>query len=104
MSKTLSIALVALAVLGVAGGLFIAGIMYGRWALAGPAMMFGYGSNTSTTYGPGMMGGRGQGMMGGYGRPSSGNTSASPLTVDQAKAAAEAYLARLNNSDLRLAE
>ena len=45
----------------------------------------------------GMMGG----MMNGYG---SNNAKGTPLTVDQAKAAAEAYLANLKNDDLKLAE
>lgn len=40
-------------------------------------------------------------MMNGFGN---NNTNATPLTVDQAKAAAEKYLANLNNSDLQIAE
>ena len=49
--------------------------------------------------GPSMMGGNGGNMMNGY-----NNTNLTPLTVDQAKAAAEKYLANLNNSDLHIAE
>jgi hypothetical protein len=67
-----------------------------------PGMMRGYGRNDEYGYGPGMMGRqRGNGMMGGY-----GNTfaNAAPLTVDQAKAAAQKYLAALNNTDLAIAE
>ena len=92
----------------------------------GPGMMWGRGD-----YGPGnMMGGRGGfgpgGMMGGRGsfgpggmmgnqnglgwggmmdRPGyNSGANVTPLTVDQAKAAAEKYLANLNNADLKIAE
>lgn len=48
----------------------------------------------------GMMGGN-AGMMNGYG---SNNANVTPLTVEQAKTAAEAYLANLKNDDLKIAE
>src|SRR5437867_3786220 len=40
-------------------------------------------------------------MMGGY---NNNYTNTKPLTVEQAKAAAEKYLANLNNSDLKITE
>ncbi len=127
MSKTLTTILIVLAVLVIAGGLFIFGTMYGRYSAFGPAMTFGWGQdnyayspngmmrgyapNDSYHYGPGMMGGRrgygmmdgqrGYGMMGPYGNNSA---NVAPLTVDQAKAAAQKYLAALNNPDLSIAE
>jgi len=75
------------------------GMMRGRGNY-GPGMM-GRGGE----YGPGMMSGRGGyepgGMMGGF---SDGSANAAPLTLDQAKSAAEKYLANLNNPDLKIAE
>lgn len=80
--------------------------------------MMGYGQTYSRTApygmmnGNGMMGGNGAGMMGngmmnggmmgGFG--SSQLNGVKPLTIDQAKAAVEKYLAGLNNSDLSLKE
>lgn len=92
MNKTLSTTLIVLAVLVLAGGIFLAGTMYAR-----SNMMVGWGNNN--TYGPGMMGSNG-GMMNGY----YGDTNLKPLTIDQAKAAAEKYLANVNNSDLTIGE
>jgi hypothetical protein len=115
MNKTLSTTLIVLAILILAGGIFFAGNMYARANAFGPGwMMGGYGGNNNSVYGPGgmmnMMGnysgnnnrayGPG-GMMGGYGY---NNANLTPLTVDQAKAAAEKYLANLDNSDLQIAE
>ena len=51
-----------------------------------------------------MMGSGSQGRIRGYGRGSRRNTVASPLTINETKTASEAYLVRLNNSDLELAE
>ncbi len=126
MNKTLSTTLIVIAVLALAGVIFFAGNMYARTNAFGPSMMFGW--SNSNTYGPsGMMGnGRGPSMMGGYGRNNgnttygpdgmmgnggnmmngyaNNNTNLTPLTVDQAKAAAEKYLANLNNLDLQIAE
>ena len=103
MNKTLSTSLIIIAVLVLAGSIFFAGSMYARASAFGPSMMFGYGTNNNSTYGPGgMMNGQGgPGMMGGYGY---NNVNLTPLTVDQAKAAAEKYLANLDNSDLKIAE
>jgi hypothetical protein len=108
MNKTLSTTLIVLAVLVLAGGIFFAGTMYAQANAFGPGGMMGaYNENNNSAYGPGgmmgmmnMMGGNG-GMMGGYGY---NNANLTPLTVDQAKAAAEKYLANLDNSDLQIAE
>jgi hypothetical protein len=96
--------------------------MYARTNAFGPSMMFGNGWNNSSSYDNSMMGGngsmmngRGQNMMGGNngmmgngGNVMNGysynDTNLTPLTVDQAKAAAEKYLSNLNNSDLQIAE
>ncbi|GAB4454561.1 MAG: hypothetical protein OHK0041_18940 [Anaerolineales bacterium] len=102
MNKTLSTTLTVLAVLALAAVIFFAGSMYARVNAFGPSMMFGYGWNKSNAYGPGMMmNGRGPSMMGGYGY---NNANLPVLTLDQAKAAAENYLANLNNPDLEIAE
>lgn len=121
MNKTLSNTLTVLAVLILAGGLFFAGSMYGRFNTFGPSMMFNRNWSNDNSYGPRMMNGQGgfgmmnnfnngYGMMNrqgmGYGMMSGYNNTANatPLTVDQAKAAAGKYLANLNNSDLQIAE
>lgn len=109
MNKTLSTILIVLAVLILAGGIFFAGTIYARTNAFGSSwMMGGYSRNNNNTYSPGgMMGGNGGmmngegGMMGGDGYNSANLT---PLTVDQAKAGAEKYLADLNNSDLQIGE
>jgi hypothetical protein len=117
MNKTLSTTLTVIAVLALATVIFFAGSMYTRVNAFGPSMMSGYGWNNSG-YGPSMMNGNGPSMMGGNGRnmtlapgASAGvnghgynNANLTPLTVDQAKAAAEKYLSNLNNSDLQIAE
>jgi len=91
MNKTLSTTLIVLAVLVLAGGIFFAGTIYSR-----SNMMFDWSNNN--TYGSGMMG-RG-GMMNRY----YGDSNLNPLTIDQARAAAEKYVASLNNSDLIIGE
>ena len=110
MNKTLSTTLIVIAILALAGGIFFAGNMYARASAFGPSMMFSYGTNNNSTYGPGgMMAGQGDmmngqggpGMMGGY---SYNNANLTPLTLNQAKAAAEKYLANLDNSDLEITE
>jgi hypothetical protein len=98
MNKSLSTTLTVLAVLGVAAVIFFAGSMYARVNLFGPSMMNGYSWNNDNAYGPGGMMGNGSNMMNGY------NANLTPLTVDQAKAAAAKYLANLSNSDLQIAE
>ena len=96
MNKTLSTTLIAIAILALAGVIFFAGSMYARANAFGPSMMYGWNNNA---YGPGgMMSGNG-GMMNG-----NNNVNLTPLTVDQTKAAADKYLANLNNSDLEIAE
>jgi len=98
MNTTLKTILIVLLVLVVGGGLFFAGQMYGRWNSASfygdswMPMMNGRGAG----YGPSMMGnGRGNGygpMMGnGFG---ASNTQ--PLTIDEAKQAAQTYLDSLD--------
>jgi hypothetical protein len=103
MNKTLSTILIVLAVLVLAGVIFFAGSMYYRVNAFGLPSMPGYRWNNNG-YGPGMMNGRGYGMMGGYGWNNAANSSIQPLTSENAKAAAQKYLANLNNSDLQIAE
>ena len=118
MNKTLGTILIVLAVVLLAAGIFFAGTVYARSSAYGPGwMMGGYGWNSNSGTGPGgmmnmmgrsgngagpagMMGGN-AGMMNGYG---SNNANVTPLTVEQAKTAAEAYLANLKNDDLKIAE
>jgi hypothetical protein len=121
MNKTLSTTLTVLAVLVLAGSIFFAGSMYARTNFFGPSMMYDWNDNQA--YGPSMMNGRGPSMMGGYGNNNAygpggmmgngGNmmngygynsANATPLTIDQTKAAAEKYLASLDISDLEIGE
>lgn len=107
MNKTLSTILVVIAVLALAGGVFFAGSMYARANAYGPAMMFGYGN--SNTYSPSMMNrnsgyGMGPGMMGGYGWNNGTSSKVTPLTVDQARQAAEKYIQSLNITGLETGE
>ena len=81
----------------------------------GPGMMGNYGNNN---VGPGMMNGRGNkgygpGMMGGNGNNNYGpgmmgnqssNTNAAPLSVEQAKTSAEAYIKTLGLDGLQVSE
>jgi hypothetical protein len=112
MNKTLSTTLTVIAVLALAAVIFFAGSMYARPTSYGPSMMGGYGWNNDNAYGPdGMMNGNGMGpngmmgnggnMMDGYGN---NNVDLPTLTIDQTKAAAEKYLANLDNSDLEIDE
>ena len=107
MNKIISTTLTVIAVLAIAGVIFFAGTRYARTDAFGPSMMGGYGRNNDNAYGPSMMGGNG-GMMTNSGNMMKGyrynNTNLTPLTVDQAKASAEKYLAKLNDSDLQIAE
>jgi len=122
MNKTLSTILTVLAVLALAAVIFFAGSMYARVNTFGPSMMYGWGNNQA--YGPNMMNGRGPSMMGGYGNNANtygpggmmvnggnmmngygyNNANVTPLTIDQTKAAAEKYLANLDNSDFEIGE
>ena len=108
-------------------------VPYGQrgWGM-GPGMMWRYVAPTQAytgTYGPrgGWGMGPGMGMMGGWGRPGFGPqgrgyggcgmgpgmrsgggygypANATPLTLDQAAQSVNQYLAKLGNSDLKLAE
>ena len=98
MNKTLSTTLMVMAVLVLAGGIFFAGTVYARANAYGPGGMMG-GSDGMTSM-MNMMAGNG-GMMGGY---DYNNANLTPLTANQAKAAAEKYLANLDNSDWQITE
>jgi hypothetical protein len=110
MNKTLGTILIVIAVLVVAGGLFFIGTMYGRTQAFGIAS-WNNPPRGSYAVGPGMMGdrrgygmmdgGRGYGMMDGT---AYGNSDITPLSVDQARAAAQKYLTALNNPDLAVTE
>ena len=125
MNKTFSTILIVIAVLALAGGVFFAGNMYARANAYGPSMMFsngwnnnnnyipgmmgrGYNNQSNYSYGPGMMNRRnnysmGPGMMnrnGGYGWNNGTSSNVTPLTVDQAKQAAEKYIQSLNLTGL----
>ena len=95
MNKTLNTILLVLLIVVLTGGIFFAGTMYAR-----SNMMFGWGNNQ---YGPGMMNNMmgGSGMMNQYGY---NNSDLTPLTVDQAKDAAETYIQSLNTSGLEIGE
>jgi hypothetical protein len=99
MNKTLGISLIVVAVLVLATGSFIAGTIYSR---SNTWMMGNYANNSA--YGPGgmmnIMGGM-TNMMGGNG---SNNSNLVPVTAEQAKSAAEKYLANLKNDDLKIVE
>ncbi len=129
MNNALRNTLIVLAVLVLAGGIFMAGNVFAMsngfgsgWMMGnygnngyGPGMMGGDGNNN---YGPGMMDGRGNngygpGMMGGNGNNNYGpgmmgnqsnNTNAAPLSVDQAKTSAEAYIKTLGLDGLQVSE
>jgi len=102
MNKTLTTILTTLAIIILAGVIFFAGSVYAR-----SHMMLGW---SNSTFGPnvmfqmmkrsGMMNGQ-NGMMS---RSAFNNSIVAPLTIDEAKAAAEKYLANLNGSDLEIAE
>lgn len=110
--------LIVLAVIVLASGIFMAGNMFAftngfgtGWMMGnygvndyGPGMMNGIGknnygpanmmnSNGSNSYGPGMMGGAG-----------GNNSNTTPLSVDQAKTAANAYIKVLGLGGLDVAE
>ena len=101
MNKTLTTILIVVAVLAVAVGVFFAGSMIGR------ANAFGLGMRGNYSTMRNMMGGNGvgPGMMNGMmNRYSYNNTNLTPLTVDQAKQAAEKYVKSLNLKGLELGE
>ena len=95
--------------LAVAGGLLVAALLFGAGTWVARANGGGAGiqptseppwATGGSQLGYPMMGAGG--MMGGYGW--TGNSSAKPLTVDEARQAVEGYLAQLNNPDLELKE
>ena len=128
MNKTFSTALIVIAVLVLAGGVFFAGNIYARANVYGSSMMFSNARNNNNNYGPGMMGrgynnnqtnnsygpdmmgsgrggnGMGPGMMGGNGLNNGTNSNVTPLTIDQAKAAAVKYIQSLNGQVLEAGE
>jgi hypothetical protein len=95
MNKTVRNSFIVIIIAILAVGAFVAGSTVARTNFSGLPNMMNYGwqprGNTS----------RGPGMMGGYGP---GNVNATPLTLDQARAAAESYLAALNIPDLEITE
>lgn len=96
MNKVIRNTLIVIAILILAVSAFFAGNVVARVTSYGSAGMMGNYEGNSTTnkpYGPGMMGGS-----------AADNPNAAPLTLDEAKAAAESYLAALNNSDLGISE
>ena len=111
MNNILKIALIVVAVLAVAGGLFFAGQVYGSWqngsqyGFWGTPMMGGYGMQSNQagySRGPMMGGGRGYGGMMGGGYSNVANVQL--LTVDEAKQSAQKYVDSLGLSDLSLGE
>src|ERR1043166_4830850 len=109
MNKTLTTTLIVITVLAVAVGIFFVGSMYGRANIFGFGMMQGNYSimrnMMNNGIGSGMMG-RNSGMMNGQDGMMNryNNTNLSPLTVDQAKKAAEKYIKSLNVSGLEISE
>lgn len=133
MNTTLKTILIVLVVLVLGGGLFFAGQVYSRWQSASfygggwMPMMDGRGGwNNNSAYGP-MMNGRGNDygpmmnnrgnnygpMMSGRGNnfgPMMGggfgfnNANVEPLTIDEAKQAAQTYLDSLDVSGLEIDE
>jgi hypothetical protein len=118
MNKTLSTSLSVIIGLALAGGIFFAGSMYARANVYGPAMMFSNNWNNNQAYGPSMMN-RNQGYhmgpgmtlapgasagVGNYGRNNGTNPDSTPLTVEQAKQAAEKYIQSFNLSGLETGE
>src|SRR5690349_316538 len=100
MSKPLNTILLVLVIVVLAGGIFFAGTQYARWN-----MMFGWGGSTgfgmmNGNGGPNMMGGNG-GMMNRY---NFNKTNFVPLTVDEAKTAAEKYIQSLDVKGLQVGE
>ena len=109
MNKTLSTSLSVIIGLALAAGIFFAGSMYARANVYGPSMMFSISWNNNQAYGPSMMNGNGgygmgPGMMGNYGRNNDTNANSTPLTVEQAKQAAEKYIQSFNLSGLETGE
>jgi hypothetical protein len=111
MDNTLRPILITLLAVALGAALFIGGLFFGARRFA-YSMVNGYGfygnmmggalnqsySNTPCGYGPGMMSGS---MMGSYG---SATTSNKPISVEDARKVADAYLTGINDADLQLKE
>ena len=128
MNNVLRNILIVLAVLILAGGIFMGGNVFAMsngfgsgWMTLAPGASAGVANYGNNGYGPGMMGGRsndsyGPGMMGGagnngrnnYGPGMMGNygnnANVTPLSVDQAEAAAESYIKTLGVDGLQVSE
>ncbi len=124
MNNTFKTILIVLAVVLAAGGLFFAGMFFSGWRTASPygywgmpmtlapgasAGVRGYGwNNQQSSYGYGPMMGAGRGgygpMMGGRGYGPGYSSNVQPLTVEEAKGAAQKYVDSLGLSDLSLGE
>jgi hypothetical protein len=125
MNKTFRNTLLVFAVLVLAGAVFFAGNWFARTNAFGSfnrmtGNRYPGADANQNDYGPGMMRGNGntriyqngnngpRGMVGGNGGMmndySNYNTNHSPISMDQAKTAAEKYLANLNNPDLKISE
>ena len=109
MNKTLSTGMSVIVGLVLAAVIFFAGSMYARTNAYGPSMMFSGRWSNNQAYGPSMMNGNrgygmGPGMMGNYGRNTGTNLNSTPLTVEQAKQAAEKYIESFNLKGLETGE
>jgi hypothetical protein len=134
MNSVVKTILIVLAVVVVAGALFVAGYAFGRPSVPfgrsavpayaadgdfygpGPRMMQGWGGPGMMRRwrgggaGPGMMGsgeygyGMGPGMMGRYGWSGASSPNVTPLTLDEAREAASAYVDGLGIQGLELGE
>jgi hypothetical protein len=114
MNSTLRNTLIVVAVLVLAVGIFTAGGLFANsYGFGTGWMMGGYRNNGyvpsmmgKNSYGPGMMGnnGYGPGMTGRGGNGFGSNTNVAPLSVDQAKTAAESYLKTLGVDGLQVSE
>jgi hypothetical protein len=124
VNNTLKTILIVLAVIAAAAGMFFAGAIFGRNGFFRQrAFTPGYSLEQDYQYyGPGMLGrgggwggpgmmrnrpgnnGMGSGMMRGYAWSNAPGTGAPPLTVDQARQAAEKYIATLDLEGLATGE
>jgi hypothetical protein len=116
MKKVIRYTLVVIAILVFTGAVFFAGTLFVHASAFGMMGNYGWNRGDNQGSGPGMMGGSrpGIGMMGGQGGYGMGSgmmvgngynlANNTPLTFDEAKSSAESYLAKMNNSDLKISE
>ena len=124
MNQTLKTILIVVGVIVAAGVIFVAGAAFSRTGMFSPAAtMFGYAGERNYGFGPGMMFGRGAGpvgpgmmggqrgnygagpgMMRGYGWNNQPGANVTPLTIDQARQAADKYIQGLNLQGLAVGE